>query len=254
MKRLISAATLLIAISTLGLAAQSSVYMATTRWVAAIAELAGIGQVENFAPSDMTHPPEYELAPADILKLSKAKVVFSAGYEGKMVKKINEALASGGSFKVITVNTDNSPENLKSQAEKIAKEFGTMDACAKNLAAYGAAVEAAKAQLKAKGLFGATALVHDYQTYLTKAFGFEIVGTFGPAAATPDQIAQAKKLAPAVIIDNYHNMVAKPLVEVSKGSCYVSFLNFPGLFGTSSIVDVVNYNAKQLLDAAPASK
>jgi ABC-type Zn uptake system ZnuABC Zn-binding protein ZnuA len=254
MKRLIALAALLVAVSSLGLAAQGSGYMATTRWVAAIAELAGIGQVDNFAPSDMTHPPEYELSPADILELSKAKVVFAAGYEGKMVKKINEALASGGSFRMITVNTDNSPENLKAQAEKIAKEFGTMDACAKNLAAYGAAVDSARSRLKAKGLLGATALVHDYQTYLTKAFGFEIVGTFGPAPATPDQIAQAKKLSPAVIIDNYHNMVAKPLVEVSKGSRYATFLNFPGLFGTSSIVDVVDYNAKQLLEAAPGAK
>jgi zinc transport system substrate-binding protein/iron/zinc/copper transport system substrate-binding protein len=202
----------------------------------------------------MTHPPEYELSPSDILKLSKAKVVFAAGYEGKMVKKINESLASGGSFKVITVQTDNSPENLKAEAEKIAREFGTMEQCSRNLKAYNDAIEASRAALKAKGLLGATALVHGYQTPLAAALGFEIVGNFGPAAATPEQIAQAQKLKPAIIIDNCHNMVAKPLIEVSKDSRYASFLNFPGLFGTSSIVDVVNYNARQIISAATASK
>jgi zinc transport system substrate-binding protein len=250
MKKVLAVFLVFASLSFTALTAQSTGYMATTRWVAAIAELAGIGQVENFAPSDMTHPPEYELKPSDILKLSKAKVVFAAGYEGKMVKKINDTLASGGSFKVITVNTDNSPESLKTEAEKIAKEFGTMDACEKNLKAFNDEIDDARAELKSKGLFGATALVHGYQTSLAKAFGFEIVGTFGSAAATPEQIAQAKKLKPVIIIDNYHNMVGKPLVEVSSASRYASFLNFPGLFGTSSIVDIVKYNAKQILSAA----
>lgn len=254
MKRFLSVATLLVAVSSFAVSAQSTGYMATTRWVAAIAELAGIGQVENFAPSNMTHPPEYELSPSDLLKLSKAKVVFTAGYESNMIKKINEALASGGSFKVITVNTDNSPEILKAEAEKIAKEFGTMDACEKNLAALDAAVDSAKVQLKAAGLLRATALVHGYQTSLAKALGFEIIGTFGPAPVTPEQIAQAKKLKPAIIVDNYHNMVAKPIVEVSKDSHYASFLNFPGLFGTSSIVDVIQYNVKQLLLTSSGTK
>jgi hypothetical protein len=254
MKRFFLFVALIASLSCSALAAQGAGYMATTRWVAAIAEMAGIGQVENFAPSDMTHPPEYELSPSDILKLSKAKVVFSAGYEGRMVKKINESLASGGSFKVITVQTDNSPENLKAEAERIAKEFGTMDQCEKNLKAYSDAIESAKAALKAKGIYGAKALVHDYQTPLAKALGFQIVGTFGPGAATPEQIALAKNLNPAIIIDNYHNMVGKPLVEVSKASRYASFLNFPGLFGTASIVDVVDYNARQLVAEASSSK
>jgi ABC-type Zn2+ transport system substrate-binding protein/surface adhesin len=254
MKRILSVFSLLLSLSCAGLAAQNSQYLATTRWVAAIAELAGIGQVDNFAPSDMTHPPEYELSPSDILKLSKAKVVFSAGYEGRMVKKINESLKQGGSFKVMTVYTDNSAESLRKESMKIAAEFGTIAQCEKNLKAFDEAIEAARQELKAKGLFGKEAFVHSYQVSLAQALGFKVVGTFGPSPVTPEQIAQAAKLKPAIIIDNYHNMVAKPMLEVSKDSLYVSFLNFPGLFGTSSIVDVANYNAKQLTSGASAAK
>jgi zinc transport system substrate-binding protein len=254
MRKRVCAACMVLVLSGFALCAQETGYMATTRWVAAITEIAGIGRVESFAPSSMTHPPEYELSPTDILALSKAKVVFSAGYEGKMVKKINETLKAGGSFKTVTVNTENSPENLKLQAETIAKEFGTMSQCEKNLADLSAAFDSAKAQLKADGLLGKDAYVHFHQIPFARSLGFDIVDTFGPGPVTPEQLAKVKALKPAVIIDNDHNMVGKPLLEVSKDSAYASFLNFPGLFGTESIVDVIDYNAKQLEAAVRGGK
>jgi zinc transport system substrate-binding protein len=254
MRKGIFAACVVLLLSGFVLSAQDSGNLATTRWVAAIAEIAGIGRVESFAPSSMTHPPEYELSPADILKLSKAKAVFFAGYEGKMVKKINETLKTGGSFKAVTVNTENSLQNLELQAETIAREFGTMPQCEKNLAELSAAFESAKARLKANGLLGKDAYVHFHQIPFVKSLGFAVVDTFGPGPVTPEQLAKAKALKPAVIIDNYHNLVGKPLLEVSKDCVYASLLNFPGLFGTESIADVVDYNAKQLEAAVGGGK
>ena len=36
-------------------------YVASTSWVAAIAEIAGLDGVDTVAPADLKHPPEYEI-------------------------------------------------------------------------------------------------------------------------------------------------------------------------------------------------
>ena len=40
-------------------------YVASTSWVAAIAEIAGLDGVDTVAPADLKHPPEYEITPMD---------------------------------------------------------------------------------------------------------------------------------------------------------------------------------------------
>ncbi len=247
-KKLLLIAFILFA-SLVALSFADAPYVATTRWVGAIAELAGAGPVKNFAPDTMVHPPEYELKPEDIALLSKARVVFLAGYETKMVAKINESLKKDGSFTTIQVLTENSLENLKAETEKIAQKLGTLEQCRSNMQALENAFESLRNKLKAANLFGKNAMVHSFQVPLAKSLGFTIVATFGPAPVNSDQIGQASKLKPDIIIDNYHNMVAKPLAEVSKSSKYVSFINFPGLFGTKSIEDVIRYNENQISGA-----
>ncbi len=239
--------SIVLGLSVLPLDLPAQEYLATTRWVAAIAECAGLPHVENFAPSGMTHPPEYELKPTDIAAFSKAQAVFFAGYEGRMVAKIQEALKGGANFKAVQVVTENSLQNLKSEAERIAVMFGTVPVCTKNIAELEQTTESIRDALKAKGLFGANAYVHVHQVPFAQTLGFTIAGTFGPAPVSAEQIRQAAELKPAIIIDNYHNIVGKPLVEVSKASRYVAFLNFPGLFQTESILDVFRYNERQLL-------
>lgn len=221
-------------------------YMATTRWVAAITELAGLDNVKSFAPSNMTHPPEYELKPNDIINLSKAEVVFYAGYEKKMVEKINESLTqSENKFQLEKIKTENSLENLKQQALFIAKKFGTENKYKENIAEIQKIYDEMKEELKNMGLYGKDAYVHVFQTPMIKSLGFNIVGTFGPAPVNAEQIQEISNLKPTLIIDNYHNEVAKPLLEVSSNSHYVSFINFPGLFNTSTIKDVLLYAKKQ---------
>ena len=222
--------------------AEADEYLATTRWVAAIAELAGLPQVRNFAPDNMTHPPEYELKPTDIASFSKAKAIFNAGYEGKMISKIQEALKGGANFITMKIRTDNSLENLRAEAGKVAEMFGTVPQYRKNINEVEELIESMKAGLKKNGLYGKTAYVHEHQVPLAKNLGFEVIGVFGSAPVSANQIGFAAKEKPAIIIDNYHNMVGGPLLEVSKTSKYVSLLNFPGLFNTKSIIDVFKYN------------
>lgn len=255
MKRAMAILAAILAAACAATQATAQDYLATTRWVAAIAEMAGIGPVANFAPAELSHPPEYELKPGDLLRLAKAKAVFAAGYETAMMKKINDALKSGGSsFEVVTVQTDNSIEVLSRETLKIARKFGTMAKRDEAMRAYEGLIESIRGELKANGTFEKDAFVHLFQVPLAKDLGFNVVGTFGPAPASPAQIAEIAKAKPFIIIDNVHNPVAKPLLEASPLSVYASFLNFPGRLGTSSIADVVSHNRKVLAEAKAFGK
>jgi zinc transport system substrate-binding protein/iron/zinc/copper transport system substrate-binding protein len=221
-------------------------YAATTKWVASIAEIAGVENIVTFAPSTLTHPPEYELKPDDIKKLSLVKVVFYAGYEKKMVEKINESM-NKNKFKVIQVKTENSFQCIKDEAYKIAKELNTLDKYEKNIKELDSLFNKIKNDLKSKGLYGKTVFVHNFQVPFIKDLGFNIIGTFGPAPVNADKIKEVSALKPDIIVDNYHNQVAKPLVEVNNKSKYISLINFPGLFETKSLFDVIQYNGTLLL-------
>ncbi len=225
-------------------------YIATTRWVAGITEIAGIENIRIFAPSNMVHPPEYELKPEDLLILSKAKVVFYAGYEKNMVEKINESLnSSKNKFKIILVKTENSLTVLREESLKIAKELNTLEKYKKNIIEIEKIYDEIINILKENNIYGKDAYVHIHQKPLAESLGFNIVGTFGPAPVGAKNLEEVSKLKPLIIIDNYHSEVAKPLIEVSKNSKIVSFLNFPGLFETKNIKDVLLYN-KDVLEKA----
>ncbi|MFW5800135.1 MAG: hypothetical protein ACOCV8_04885, partial [Spirochaetota bacterium] len=103
-----------------------------------------------------------------------------------------------------------------------------------------------KDMLKDKGFYGKTAYVHTFQVPIMKSLGFNIAGTFGPAPVNAEKIQEVSGLKPDFIIDNVHNEVAQPLLEESPDSLYVSFLNFPGLFNTETLLDVIKYNEEAL--------
>ncbi len=66
-----------------------NVVVASTSLTGAIARAATAREVRVLAPSEMRHPPEYDLKPSDLLKFEGADVVVYAGYE-KMVPKLLE--------------------------------------------------------------------------------------------------------------------------------------------------------------------
>jgi zinc transport system substrate-binding protein len=225
-------------------------YIATTKWVAGVAEIAGIENIKTFAPSNMVHPPEYELKPDDVLVLSKAEVVFYAGYETKMMQKINDSLGKDGKkFRVIQITTENSLNNIKKEALRIATELGTIDRHNRNIKEIENIYSDITDSLKKNNIFGKDIYCHTFQKPFAESLGFKIAGTFGPAPVSAINISEVAHLKPVLIIDNYHNEIAKPLGEVSKDSVIVSFLNFPGHFNTNTIKDVLLYNKKMLLEA-----
>ena len=98
-------------------------FVASTSWVAAIAEIAGLDGVDTVAPADLKHPPEYEITPMDVAKVAKAEIFMYGGYEA-MMKTIAEAAEVKEECKV-QVRTTNTLSNLTLQVEKISKKAGT---------------------------------------------------------------------------------------------------------------------------------
>ena len=81
--------------------------LASTTWVAALAEAAGAQNVRILAPAKLRHPPEYELKPSDLALVSKADYVLYAGWE-RFAEKLTETVGSAG-VRLVRVNAENNP-------------------------------------------------------------------------------------------------------------------------------------------------
>ena len=123
-------------------------FVASTSWVAAIAEIAGLDGVDTVAPADLKHPPEYEITPMDVAKVAKAEIFMYGGYEA-MMKTIAEAAEVKEECKV-QVRTTNTLSNLTLQVEKISKKAGTEAEAKKRLGEFEALFQDARAKIKEK--------------------------------------------------------------------------------------------------------
>jgi hypothetical protein len=218
-------------------------FVASTPWTAAFADLAGIDGVQTIAPADMKHPPEYELTVSDIKKVTDSMYLLYAGYE-RMMKTLGDA---AGNVKLIRIQTDNSIATVESEAARIAAVTHTEPECEKRVASYKKTVEDGSALVAEKGLSSKKVLVHAMQIYLAKDLGLQIAGTFGPGPVTAAQLADAKQKGYDIIIDNVHNPVASPLMEVCPDAKLVIWRNFPETVGRGALERVVKENIDALV-------
>jgi hypothetical protein len=234
------------------MAAGDKVVLASTSWVAAIARAGGAENVRVLAPVNLRHPPEYELKPSDLAAASKADIIIYAGWE-QFAKKLAETAGSAG-VQILTVNTSNTPEELRTEAEKIARILGTED----RFEEWWKSFEPFADDLRKKIIAvypDKRAVVERMHTPFAQWLGFEIIGEYGPAEPSPAVILQMVRARPALVIDNYHGPSGKPIAESAKTPegtkvPYAELLNFPGKDGTLTIEDVFRYNANVLINAA----
>lgn len=224
----------------------SPTVMATTSWTAGFTRLAGVDKVALLAPYEMKHPSEYELKPSDIQALSTAEMIVFAGYEN-MVAKIKDN-AGQKETQLIQIQTMMNYPVMEESVLKIAAAAGTEETARKNLARMKEELETGRSKLKAKGLSGAKAIVHFHQQAFAKEMGFEVVALFGPAPLEAGQIGDLSKVEADLIIDNWHNPVSQPLVEVRPELPQAILINFPGKDDTRDLFDVVRYNLDALLE------
>lgn len=227
--------------------AQETRYVASTSWVASIAELAGADNVSSIAPAELKHPPEYEITPQDIAKVAQAELFMYAGYE-KMMKTIGNA-AEVNQDKILHVTTTNTLNNLKAMVTMISEKTGTQAEASKRFGAVEQLFLQTRKAIKDRGLDKLTVYVNKNQAQFAKDLGLNVVDTFGPAPFTSDQIAQAAKDQYDLIIDNVHNPVAAPALAVSPGSVLLVWRNFPDHIGNNALYQVLKDNTDSLLGA-----
>jgi zinc transport system substrate-binding protein/iron/zinc/copper transport system substrate-binding protein len=226
---------------------EKPVILASTSWVAAIAEAAGLENVRILAPVDLKHPPEYELKPSDLQLVSESRVILYAGWE-MFAKKLAET-ADSSNITVVKVTTTNDPDTLIAEAEKLSRQFNTAAAFEQ----WKARFKNLTSDIQTKVLAAypdKRAVVQRMQTPFIKWLGFEITGEYGPAEPSPGVILDLVNLKPALVVDNYHGPSGTPIAEAAKAP-YAELINFPGKGGTKTLEDVFRYNADVLLKAAP---
>ena len=246
-KTLILSAVLLY-IPVLTITAESRI-TATNSWTKAFAAMAGV-DAEQIASSNMTHPPEYELKPSDVKKIKDADILIFAGYE-VMMKTVFKSFKKPED-ELVKIKTGYTPVIIDESVRKIAEKTGTIKTAEKNIEEYKKAFKTAVDDLKKKGLYGKPVIVQFHHKDLIQALGFKILAAAGPAPLEAGEIAELAKMKPALIIDNAHNPVLKPLAEIS-GVKKLELVNFPGFpldDGTvcpESLKGILEYNTGLLL-------
>jgi len=216
-----------------------SLVVATSSWTAAYARIAGADSVYVLAPIEMEHPSEYELRMSDIARLQQASLIVYAGYE-VMTDRLKTGLDLPPD-RMLYIHTDYDFASIEKAVLDIAERLGTTDIACINLEAVRHELSAARETLKA--LVGQPIVVHRFQVSLAKEFGITPVAIFGPGAPEAAQIAEVARTQAVMIIDNLHNPVGQPFLEALPTARYVQFLNFPGLHQTTTLADVIRFNA-----------
>ncbi len=225
-------------------AGEAPVVVASTSWVAAIAEMAGATDVAYIAPNNVQHPPDYEPTASDLAALADADYVLMAGFEG-FAETLTEA--SGSDAEVVTVMTSYDPAMLRSEVEKLAALWGTEDAAAANLDAYDAGYAAEAEELQAlSGEHEHVVVAQAFAVEWAALAGLEVAGTYGPMPATPSEVADLAALEPTLVFDNVHMGGGAEVAEAAEATL-VELANFPA--DDLDLLAVVHDNAHEITHA-----
>ncbi|MBN1499248.1 MAG: hypothetical protein JW982_03790 [Spirochaetes bacterium] len=225
--------------------------LTTNSWTTAYALAAGVDSPGQLAPSNMVHPPEYELKTSDVKKIKNADLMIFAGYE-ILMKTINEKFKKNDD-QMLKIETGYDPVKMKNAIMSIAERNGTEDYAVKSIREIDDFFSTAVTSLKTKGIYGSPVFVNFHQKPLAEALGFKIIGVFGPMPLKVRQLQEFGNLKPVLIIDNVHNPLGQPLGEIT-GAERIELVNFPGYTGKdgkkvpATLIGVLKYNLKTLLD------
>ncbi len=216
--------------------------VASTSWVGAIAEAAGAANVLVLAPVELRHPPEYDFSPQDIIRATQADLIMWAGYEGFIKQLVSAAEISQN--KVIQVQTNNAPDQLAVSVEAVATLLDTKETYRQWKQQLDELSKTMLDQSEKQKTSDMKAVVQFHQQAIARYLGYDVVAVYGPQDLTIQDITKLEALQPDIIIDNWHSPQGEPLKK--EGRTYVQLINFPGPFQTTSLIEVITYNAQQL--------
>ncbi|AKL64847.1 MULTISPECIES: metal ABC transporter solute-binding protein, Zn/Mn family [Streptomyces] len=201
------------------------VVVVTTTWEGAFAKAAGAEEIKVIVPQSVHHAPDYDPKPSDLAAVGKADFVLYAPFE-PYAAKIKEA--AGSKAELVEVNLDNDADKVKTEVARLGELFGTEDAAAKWTASFD--TEYAKLSKDVRGAWpgGKSPVVVSqvFTVWSAKLSGATPVGTYGPEAVTPAQLAELSAKKPALVLDNAHMSTGTVLPD--SGARQVKIVNYPG--------------------------
>ncbi|MFE9928858.1 metal ABC transporter solute-binding protein, Zn/Mn family [Streptomyces sp. NPDC005533] len=201
------------------------VVVVTTSWEGAFARAAGAQDVKVIVPQSVHHAPDYDPKPSDLAAVAKADFVLYAPFE-PYAAKIKEA--AGSKAKLVEVNLDNDPDKVKAEVDKLGALFGTADAAAQWKTGFDTEYAKLNKDVQAAWPGGKSPSVVSqvFTAWAAKLAGATSVGTFGPEAVTPAQLADLSAKKPALVLDNAHMSTGTVLPD--SGAKQVKIVNYPG--------------------------
>ncbi|WP_063049722.1 metal ABC transporter solute-binding protein, Zn/Mn family [Nocardia arthritidis] len=200
------------------------VVVATTTWEAAFARAAGAADVKVIVPPSVHHAPDYDPKPSDLTAVAEADFVLYAPFE-PFAAKIKEA--AGSTAELVEVGLDNSAEKVKAQVRALGLRFGTTDAAQAWIATFGTEYDRLRGEVSSEWPGGKqpTVIAQVFSTWAADLAGARILGTYGPEAVTPGQLAELTAKKPQFVLDNAHMSTGTVLPD--SGVKQVSIVNYP---------------------------
>ncbi|KJY44398.1 zinc ABC transporter substrate-binding protein [Streptomyces sp. A1547] len=201
------------------------VVVVTTTWEGAFAKAAGAEDVKVIVPQSVHHAPDYDPKPSDLAAVGKADFVLYAPFE-PYAAKIKEA--AGSKAELVEVNLDNDADKVKAEVARLGKLFGTEAAAARWTASFD--TEYAKLSKDVQGSWpggkSPAVVTQAFTGWSARLAGAAPVGTYGPEAVTPAQLAELSGKKPALVLDNAHMSTGTVLPD--SGARQVEIVNYPG--------------------------
>ncbi|MFH7597852.1 zinc ABC transporter substrate-binding protein [Streptomyces racemochromogenes] len=206
-------------------AGKKPVVVVTTAWEGAFAKAAGAEDVKVIVPRSVHHAPDYNPKPSDLATVAKADFVLYAPFE-PYAAKIREA--AGSKAKLVEVDLDNDPDKVRAEVGKLGGLFGTADAATAWKTAFDAEYTKLNKDLRAAWPGGRSpdVVTQVFTTWAARLAGATTVGTYGPEAVTPAQLAELSAKKPALVLDNAHMSTGTVLPD--SGARQVGIVNYPG--------------------------
>ncbi|WP_328928902.1 ABC transporter substrate-binding protein [Streptomyces sp. NBC_00190] len=201
------------------------VVVVTTTWEGALAKAAGAEDIKVIVPQSVHHAPDYDPKPSDLAAVAEADFVLYAPFE-PYAAKIKEA--AGSKAKLVEVNLDNDPGKVNAEVDKLGKLFGTENAAATWKSGFDTEYAKLNQELQAAwpGGKSPSVVAQVFTAWSAKLSGATVVGTYGPEAVTPAQLAELSAKKPALVLDNAHMSTGTVLPD--SGARQVKIVNYPG--------------------------
>ncbi|WP_227983679.1 metal ABC transporter substrate-binding protein [Nocardia spumae] len=175
--------------------------VAASSWEAAFAKAAGATDVTVIVPAAIEHAPDYDPKPSDLVAVSRADFVLYAPFEG-FAGKIKDA--AGSSARMVSVNLDNSHDNVLSEVRRLGDMFGTRPAADTWLRDFDTVYGTLSADLRAawRNTQPPTVIAQSFLGFAAQMSGARVLGTYGPGEVTAKQVAELSGLRPQFVFAN----------------------------------------------------